>query len=61
MSSRGFVALAGGDEITLADLPDFLRRGKPAIDMLQRELPSQGISLEAVEKELIVRDVRLRL
>jgi two-component system NtrC family response regulator len=49
------VVLARGDEITLADLPDFLRREKPSIDMLQLELPSQGISLEAVEKELIVR------
>ncbi|MGE5486267.1 MAG: sigma-54-dependent transcriptional regulator [bacterium] len=49
------VVLARGDEITLADLPDFLRRERPAVDMLQLELPSQGISLEAVEKELILR------
>lgn len=49
------VVLSRGDEITLADLPDFLRREKPAIDMLQLELPAQGISLEAVEKELILR------
>jgi two-component system NtrC family response regulator len=49
------VVLARGDEITLADLPEFLRRERPAIDMLQLELPAQGISLEAVEKELIVR------
>jgi two-component system NtrC family response regulator len=49
------VVLARGDEITLADLPDFLRREKPAMDMLQLELPAQGISLDAVEKELIVR------
>ncbi|HOK48104.1 MAG TPA: sigma-54 dependent transcriptional regulator, partial [Bryobacteraceae bacterium] len=49
------VVLARGDEITLADLPDFLRRERPAVDMLQLELPPQGISLEAVEKELIVR------
>jgi two-component system NtrC family response regulator len=47
--------LTRGDEITLADLPDFLRRERPAIDMLQLELPVQGVSLEAVEKELIVR------
>jgi transcriptional regulator with GAF, ATPase, and Fis domain len=33
------VVLARGDEITLGDLPDFLRREKPAIDMLQLELP----------------------
>jgi two-component system NtrC family response regulator len=49
------VVLSRGDEITLADLPDFLRREKPAKDMLQLELPAQGISLDAVEKELIVR------
>ncbi|MGE5570343.1 MAG: sigma-54-dependent transcriptional regulator [Rhodospirillales bacterium] len=49
------VVLARGDEITLADLPDFLRRERPAVDMLQLELPARGISLEAVEKELILR------
>jgi DNA-binding NtrC family response regulator len=49
------VVLARGDEITLSDLPDFLRRERPAVDMLQLELPDQGISLEAVEKELISR------
>ena len=47
------VVLSRGDEITLADLPDFLRRVRPA--MLQLELPAQGVSLEAVEKELILR------
>ncbi len=49
------VVLARGNEITLADLPDFLRREKPAIDMLQLELPAQGVSLDTVEKELILR------
>jgi two-component system NtrC family response regulator len=49
------VVLARGDEITLRDLPDFLQRARPAIDTLQLELPPQGISLEGVEKELIVR------
>jgi two-component system NtrC family response regulator len=49
------VVLARGVEITLADLPDFLRRERPAVDMLQLELPAQGVSLEAVEKELILR------
>jgi two-component system NtrC family response regulator len=49
------VVLARGDEITLADLPDFLQRERPAIDMLQLELPARGISLESVEKELILR------
>ncbi|MCC6367138.1 MAG: sigma-54-dependent Fis family transcriptional regulator [Bryobacterales bacterium] len=49
------VVLARGEEIMLGDLPDFLRRERPAIDMLQLELPAGGISLEAVERELIVR------
>ena len=49
------VVLARGSEITLADLPDFLRRERPAIDTLQLELPERGISLESVEKELLVR------
>lgn len=49
------VVLARGDEITLQDLPDFLRRERPAIDMLQLELPPRGISLEGVEKELLIR------
>ncbi len=49
------VVLARGSEITLADLPDFLLRDRPAVDMLQLDLPARGISLEAVEKELITR------
>lgn len=49
------VVLARGDEISLADLPDFLRRERPAVDMLQLELPAKGVSLESVEKELILR------
>jgi two-component system NtrC family response regulator len=49
------VVLARGDEITLADLPDFLRRERPAVETLQLELPERGISLESVEKELLVR------
>jgi two-component system NtrC family response regulator len=34
-------------------LPDFLRREKPETEGLRLELPPHGISLEAVEKELI--------
>lgn len=49
------VVLARGEEITLNDLPDFLRRERPAVEALHLDLPPQGISLEAVEKELIVR------
>jgi DNA-binding NtrC family response regulator len=49
------VVLARGNEITLRDLPDFLQRDRPVVDMLQLELPAQGISLEGVEKELLIR------
>jgi two-component system NtrC family response regulator len=49
------VVLARGDEITIRDLPDFLQRERPAMDAIQLELPSSGISLEGVEKELIMR------
>ncbi len=49
------VVLARGDEVTLQDLPDFLRRERPPLDAIQLELPPEGISLEAVERELIRR------
>jgi DNA-binding NtrC family response regulator len=50
--------LARGDEITINDLPDFLRRERPALEVLQLDLPPQGVSLEAVEKELILRALK---
>ena len=37
------------------DLPEFLRRERPAAEEFHLDLPPQGISLEGVEKELIVR------
>jgi two-component system NtrC family response regulator len=49
------VVLSRGDEIALDDLPDFLRRERPPVEALHLDLPPHGISLEAVEKELIVR------
>jgi two-component system NtrC family response regulator len=52
------VVLVPGDEITVNDLPEFLRQEKPALDAIQLELPPEGISLEAVEKELILRALR---
>lgn len=47
--------LTRGNEVVLNDLPEFLRRERPTLDELHLELPPQGISLEAVEKELILR------
>ncbi len=49
------VVLSRGDEIVLNDLPEFLRRERPVAEEFHFELPPQGISLEGVEKELIVR------
>lgn len=49
------VVLARGSEVTLADLPDFLQRAAPAADTFQLDLPAGGISLESIEKELLVR------
>ncbi len=49
------VVLTPGNEIAVSHLPAFLRREHPSIDMLNVELPPQGISLEAIEKELILR------
>jgi two-component system NtrC family response regulator len=49
------VVLAPRDQISLEDLPDFLRRERPALESIQLELPPEGISLEAVERELVLR------
>ena len=49
------VVLARGGDITIEDLPQFLRREKAGVDALEIDLPRQGISLEAIEKELILR------
>lgn len=52
------VVLSVGDEITLDDLPESLRREKASNGGLELELPAQGISLESVEKELIEKALR---
>jgi DNA-binding NtrC family response regulator len=49
------VVLAVGDEITFSDLPDFLRCQAPGQEAIQFDLPPQGISLEGVERELLLR------
>lgn len=49
------VVLARGSEITIEDLPPFLRQEKARVDALEIDLPPQGISLEGIEKELILR------
>jgi DNA-binding NtrC family response regulator len=47
--------LSRGPEVTEADLPDSLRREQSAVDSLRFELTPNPISLDAVERELIVR------
>jgi DNA-binding NtrC family response regulator len=49
------VVLARGDSIPLADLPGAIRQQKPPLEALQIDLPPEGISVEAVEKDLILR------
>ena len=49
------VVLATCDQIVVSDLPEYLRREHPSVDMLNLEMPPQGISLEAVERELMLR------
>jgi len=49
------VVLTKSTQISVTDLPEHLRREHPPVDTLHLDLPPQGISLEAVEKELIVR------
>jgi two-component system NtrC family response regulator len=51
------VVLAVGDEISLADLPDFLQRDRSHADAIELNLPPGGISLERVERDLIVRSL----
>lgn len=48
------VVLAVGDEIGFGDLPDFLQHQKAGLNAIQFELPPHGISLEGIEKELIL-------
>ena len=52
------VVLSREDEITVSDLPDFLRQEHVSVDTLQLDLPPQGVSLDAVEKELIQRALK---
>lgn len=49
------VVLAAHDEITVDDFPDFLRAEPSPLESIQLELPPQGIRLESIEKELILR------
>ncbi|MGH9652474.1 MAG: helix-turn-helix domain-containing protein, partial [Bryobacteraceae bacterium] len=49
------VVLTPGNEIAASHLPAFLRKEHASVDELNLDLPPQGISLEAIEKELILK------
>jgi DNA-binding NtrC family response regulator len=52
------VVLAVGDKISAEDLPEYLRRENSLPDLIRVNLSSQGISLEAIEKDLIIKALR---
>lgn len=52
------VVLSRGPEILQEDLPPVLLRERDTVDSLQLDLPPNRISLDAVEKELILRALR---
>jgi DNA-binding NtrC family response regulator len=50
------IVLSAGDELTIADLPVEIRTALPAqIDLLRLQLPDCPVSLEGVERELLVQ------
>jgi DNA-binding NtrC family response regulator len=49
------IVLSTGDEIGFQELPDFLQHQSVGLEAIQFELPPHGISLEAIEKELILK------
>jgi len=49
------VALSRSDQVAVSDLPEVLRRERVEADVLHLDLPPHGISLEGIEKSLILR------
>jgi DNA-binding NtrC family response regulator len=49
------IVVLARDEISVQDLPEFLRQQRAALEALEIDLPPQGISLETIEKELILK------
>jgi two-component system NtrC family response regulator len=47
--------LSRGPQVMLSDLPEALQRSRKATEALDIDLPPGGISLDAVERELIRR------
>ena len=53
------VVLAGGDRITVEDLPEQIRRPSPNAANVLIELPPEGLSIEQVEREIIRRALEM--
>jgi len=52
------VVLSPGNEVTVEDLPEHLQRQRTAVNEVYTDLPAEGLSLENVERELIVRTLK---
>jgi DNA-binding NtrC family response regulator len=52
------VAFCRSDQVAVSDLPEVLRREQVEIDVLHLDLPPHGISLEGIEKSLILRALK---
>ncbi|HEV2275473.1 MAG TPA: sigma-54 dependent transcriptional regulator [Acidobacteriaceae bacterium] len=52
---EGLVVLGSSDEIRNEDLPPHIRQGPSRVSAIRLKLPDEGISLEEVEKEIIVQ------
>jgi DNA-binding NtrC family response regulator len=55
---ESLVVLADGDLVRMADLPDYLRAEPDRKNLLGLKLPPEGISLEKLEKDLILTALR---
>lgn len=53
------VVLSRGNTITEEDLPEMIRKARPAAAAVSLDLPAQGLSLDSVEKELIVKALEM--
>jgi two-component system NtrC family response regulator len=49
------VVLSGGDHVILSDLPEFLRPAKRQLETTQSSGSSEGINLDAIQRDLIVQ------
>jgi two-component system, NtrC family, response regulator len=51
------VVLSKGEELTAEDLPEIVRRQESRISKIYLDIPDDGISLEEVERELLVKAI----